>query len=190
MTRWRAALRWLALGLLCLLSTHESRAQGAPPDALPEYVLKAGFLYNFAKYVEWPAASFASAEAPISIGVVGSDPFGPDLERTLGDKTVNNRRFQIRRYTDLAQVEPVHILFIPQTERERVVAILKRVERLPVLTVGEDETFPEGGGVVAILIRESRPSLHINPQAAETQQLAIAPKLLRIATIVTTSAGR
>ena len=184
MTRARAAMRWLALALLCLVSTH-GRAQEARPESLPEYVLKAGFLYNFAKYVEWPAEAFASPDAPISIGVVGRDPFGPDLERTLGDKSVKNRRFEVRRYSDLAQLEPVHILFVPQTERERVARILKRVERLPVLTVGEDEQFSEGGGVVTILIRDSRPRLHINVAAAEEQQLAIAPKLLRIATIVT-----
>lgn len=181
--RARTALRRLALALLCLISP-QGFAQETPTESVPEYVLKAGFLYNFAKYVEWPADAFTSADAPISIGVVGSDPFGPDLERMLRDKTVNNRRFEVRRYPGHADVEPVHILFVPQTERERVVAILKRVERMPVLTVGEDEAFPEGGGVVAILIRESRPRLHINPGAAEAQHLAIAPKLLRIATIV------
>lgn len=186
MTRARDALRWLALGLLCMLSAH-GRAQEGGPDAAPEYVLKAGFLFNFAKYVEWPAGAFASPDAPISIGVVGSDPFGADLERTLRDKTVNNRRFEIRRYAGHAEVEPVHILFVPQTERERVVRILERVDRMPVLTVGEDEAFPRGGGVVAILIRERRARLHINPEAAEAQHLAIAPKLLRIATIVTSA---
>ena len=189
MSRARAALPWLALALLCLVSTH-GRAQEAPPDALPEYVLKAGFLYNFAKYVEWPAEAFASPEAPISIGVVGSDPFGPDLERTLRDRTVNNRRFEVRRYPGFETLEPVHILFVPQTERARVARILERVERLPVLTVGEDEQFPQGGGVVAILIRDSRPRLHINAAAAEQQRLAIAPKLLRIATIVTSAERR
>ncbi len=187
--RARTALRRLALALACLLSPH-ALAQEAQPEAVPEYVLKAGFLYNFAKYVVWPADAFASADAPISIGVVGSDPFGPDLERILSDKTVNNRRFEVRRYPGYADVEPVHILFVPQTERERVVRILARVERMPVLTVGEDEAFPEGGGVVAILIRESRPRLHINPRAAEAQHLAIAPKLLRIATIVTSADSR
>jgi hypothetical protein len=186
MSRTRAALRGLALGLLCLVASHGS-AQEATTDALPEYVLKAGFLYNFAKYVEWPPDAFASPETPISIGVVGRDPFGPDLERTLRDKTVNSRRFEIRRYPAAAEIEPVHILFVPQTEHASVAGILKRVERLPVLTVGEAEDFPAGGGVVAILISESRARLHINPQAAEAQHLAIAPKLLRIATIVASS---
>ncbi len=189
MTRARAAARWLALALLWLVPT-SGLAQDPAPDSLPEYVLKAGFLYNFAKYVEWPAAAFAGPEAPISIGVVGSDPFGPDLERALQNKTVKNRRFEVRRYPDFRRLEPVHILFVPQTERDRVAGILKLVDRMPVLTVGEDAAFPEGGGVVAILIRESRPMLHINPRAAENQQLAIAPKLLRIATLVTRAEPR
>src|SRR5262249_24763694 len=67
-------LRGIVLGLLCL-AAKQGRAQEPESPSLPEYVLKAGFLYNFAKYVEWPPDAFATPDAPISIGVVGTDPF-------------------------------------------------------------------------------------------------------------------
>jgi hypothetical protein len=155
-----------------------------PGSDVAEYELKAGFLYNFAKYVAWPEAAFASPEAPIRIGVIGAVPFGPDLERPLRDKTVHARGFEVLRYGAAEDVGLVHILFVPHSERGRLQGILERVKSRPVLTVGEDDAFSRRGGVVAILIERRQPRLQINPRAAEQQGLEIATKLLRIATIV------
>src|SRR5258708_38246594 len=69
-------------------------------SALPEYVVKAGFLFNFSKYVEWPADAFDKADSPISIGIVGADPFGEDLDKALRNKIVKERGFAIRRFPE------------------------------------------------------------------------------------------
>src|SRR5260221_5768111 len=167
-----------------------SRAQAETPrvrpEALPEYVLKLGFLYNFAKYVEWPADAFGKADAPLVIGIVGEDPFRDALERTLEGKTVNDRAFTIRRFREPADIEQCHILFVPRSEAGRVPEILKRTRIWPVLTVGEDAGFARAGGTAAILIEGDAPRLEVNLEAADMAKLTIQAKLLRLATIVTT----
>ena len=155
-----------------------------PAKKLPEYVVKAGFLYNFAKYVEWPAEAFEKPETPITIGIVGADPFGQELDKTLKDKTAQDRHFVIQRYRDVAAIQRCHILFIPKSEKARMAEIFKRVEDWPTLTVGEEESFAKAGGAVNILIERERPRLEMNPDVAEKAKLTISAKLLKLATIV------
>lgn len=166
-------------------------ASQAPPaavadDEIPEYVVKAGFLFNLAKYVAWPDPAFPSTSAPIQIGIVGADPFGPALDQTLAQKSVHNRTFEIHRFPEVADIRSVHILFVPRSESSHVAQILTLVEKMPVLTVGEHEGFAAHGGMVAIVIEGQKPSLHINRTAVERQNLAVDSKLLRVATIVGT----
>jgi len=114
----------LAALVAAALAAAHSEAQEAP-RVMPEYVVKAGFLDNFAKYVEWPA-EFEKDE-PISIGVVGSGPFGPDLEGALANQTVNRRAFTVRRFRTPQDLEPCRILFV----RDRSVRASVRSCRRP-----------------------------------------------------------
>ena len=157
------------------------------PGTLPEYVVKAGFLYNFAKYVEWPAEAFENADAPISIGIVGTDPFGEELDKALRNKTVKGRPFTITRFREGNDPKGCHILFIPKTEKARTLDLLKQAESRPTLTVGEDEGFAGSGGMISILIEKEKPRLEVNPEAAERAKLGINSKLLKLATIVRTA---
>jgi hypothetical protein len=174
----------LAAVALASASAHQATPASVAEEQIPEYVVKAGFLFNLAKYVAWPDPAFASTAAPIQIGIVGEDPFGGALERTLAEKNVHNRSFQIRHFRELADIHSVHILFVPRSESARVAQILSLVEKMPVLTVGEQAAFAAGGGMVAIVIEGQKPSLHINRGAVERQHLAVDSKLLRVATIV------
>lgn len=153
---------------------------------MPEYELKAGFLYNFAKYVEWPAGAFEKAESPITIGVVGADPFGPALEKTLKDREAQDRKFSILRFKNVGDVRRCHILFIPKSEKGRLPDLFKAVDGWPTLTVGESEGFAAAGGAVNILIEKERPRLEINPDVAEKAKLTIQARLLKLATLVKT----
>ena len=163
-----------------------ARLQQGQSKQLPEYVVKAGFLYNFAKYVEWPAESFEKPETPISIAIVGADPFGAELDKALKDKRAQERGFVIHRYRSPADLQACHILFIPKSEKARVADILKKVEGWATLTVGEDEGFAKGGGAVNILIEKEKPRLEVNPDVAEKAKLTISAKLLKLATLVKT----
>lgn len=159
-------------------------AQETP--TLPEYVVKAGFLFNFAKYVQWPAEAFEKADSPIRIGIVGTDPFGDVLEKALKGKTVKGRPFEIQRFREPSAIARCHLLFVPRTERERLSEILKAVESWPVFTVGEDGGFCRGGGSANVLIEKETPRLEVNPDAAEKAKLTVDPKLLKVAAIVRT----
>lgn len=174
----------LVLGIGQLEAASTVGLEPRQDPALPEYVVKAGFLFNFAKYVEWPADSFEKPDSPISIGIVGADPFGEDLDKTLRNKTVKERGFIIRRYAEASDIKPCHILFIPRTENGRLAEILKKTDSWAALTVGEDEGFIKGGGIVNILIEKEKPRLEVNPEAAEKAHLTINAKFLKVATIV------
>src|SRR5204862_187135 len=125
----------------------------------------------FAKYVEWPAGAFENADTPITIGIVGADPFGDNLEKILKNKTAKGRPFAIQRFRDSSGIQRCHILFVPRSEKEHFQEILKQIETWPVLTVGEDEGFSRGGGTTNILIEKEKPRLEVNPDAAEKAKL-------------------
>lgn len=151
---------------------------------LPEYVVKAGFFYNFAKYVEWPEAAFEDAKAPIRIGIVGKDPFGETLDTVLRAKTVNERAFVISRYRTPGEIQACHILFVPGGESDQLPRILEKVGKSGVLIVGERADFARAGGIINILVEDQKPKLEINPDAALEQKITINSKLLKVARIV------
>lgn len=176
----------LFLGLIAAGGADEPAGLQDSAKKMSEYELKAGFLYNFAKYVEWPESAFEKPDTPFSIAVVGTDPFGGALEKTLKDRVAQERRFSIARFRDAGEIRNCHILFIPKTEKSRVPEILKKIDGRPTLTVGELEGFAASGGAVNILIEKERPRLEINPEAAERVKLTIQAKLLKVATLVKT----
>jgi hypothetical protein len=157
-----------------------------PPQEgeLPEYVVKAGFLFNFAKYVEWPPEAFESPRAPIRIGIAGADPFGPVLERALKDKSVNGRTFTIERYKEPADLKACHILFISGSDPVRSALFLNAAKEPGTLTVGEEKEFARNGGVVSIMIEDGKPKLEVNVEAARERKLTINAKLLKVAALV------
>lgn len=170
----------LARLLVLALATASSARQAE----LPEYVLKAGFLFNFAKYVEWPAEAFDGPQDPLVIAVVGKDPFGEDLDRSLRGKTVKGRPIRIVRYKSPSEIRGAHILFVPRDETGRMEDILREVGTQPVLLVGETPDFAREGGALNILLRDGKPRLEANPDAATRAHLTIDAKLLRAATVV------
>src|SRR5689334_17114844 len=93
-------------------------------DRLPnEYQVKMAFLFNFAKFVEWPGDAFTDANAPVILGILGDDPFGSALETVRG-RTVNGRKLLINRFRDVDDIRACHILFISNSERNRLPRIL------------------------------------------------------------------
>lgn len=154
----------------------------APPLEAPEYALKAAFLLNFAKYVEWPSKAFEDPKAPLVVGVLGRDPFGAHLDETLKGKFARGRPVKVRRFGRPRDVRDVHILFVPRGEEDKLSELRELPESL--LLVGEGERFCRAGGVLSILIEEGRPRIEANPDAAARAELTIDAKLLKVARIV------
>jgi hypothetical protein len=164
-------------------------AASAPGGGLTqEYDLKAAFLFNFSHFVEWPASSFANASAPITIGILGDDPFGSSLDEIVADETVEHRKLIVRRYHSVDQIETCHILFVNPALTSRLDQILARVGDRGVLTVGETKDFTARGGIIAFDKVKNRLRLRINLAAAKAAKLTISSMLLRQAQVVGTEA--
>jgi len=166
----------IALGLVLIA--------GARAQTTDEYMVKAAFLYNFAKFVEWPPHSFKSASDPIVIGVLGKNSFGDALTSVISGKTFEGRPFRVREVADAPQAAGCQILFISSSERKQLETLLRQIGNPGVLTVGETDNFTSDGGIVNFKIENGSVRLQINVAAARRQQLHISAKLLSLAEIV------
>jgi hypothetical protein len=172
---------------LVLAAFAASRLQPAAAAGPGEYEVKAAFLYNFARFVEWPDA--ARGEGPFVVTVLGRDPFGSVLDETLRGKTIEERRIVVRRASRPEDAAGSRIVFISDSEEERLPVILKSLGSSPVLTVGEMSAFAEKGGVIRFRVEQDRIRLEINVAAAERSRLRISSQLLKLARIVEPVAG-
>jgi hypothetical protein len=169
---------FLGLSLVWLLTVGGGRAQEFQPS---EYQLKSAFLFNFAKFVEWPPEAFAKGRSPIVIGILGENPFGGDLERTIRNKTISNRSLAVKEIRSLAEATNCHILFISTSEKQRLPEIIQGLRGASVLTVGETERFTEAGGMINFVLEGNKIRFRINDEAAKSAGLKISSKLLSLA---------
>jgi len=158
----------------------------APPRSAvaQEYDLKAAFLFNFAQFVEWPTDAFPTPTSPITIGVLGDDPFGASLDAVVAGETIRNRPLSVRRYRAVEQVDTCHILFVSSSEASQLDHIAKVLGHRSILTVGETKDFAANTGMIAFELSQRRLRLRINVAAATDARLTISSKLLRQAQIV------
>jgi YfiR/HmsC-like len=169
------------LSLFVLLGAALQLSAQAP--AFDEYQVKAAFLYNFAKFVEWPPGTFANSTDPIGICIVGQNPFGSTLEFMVQGKKVGDRAFAVRRFADTQQGGQCQILFIGATEWKRTRALLDAVKSAGVLTVGESDDFTALGGIINFRLDGPRVRIQVDLQMAEHARLRISSKLLSLAEI-------
>jgi hypothetical protein len=187
----QTCVRLVALALAAM-SAQTIGAQGLllPGTAAPradEYRVKAAFLFNFAKFVEWPASAFPSQAAPLNVCVLGADPFGDVLEETLKGRSVGGRSIVARR---LAEVEPgCHLLFVSGSERRRLAVIAEQLRSESVLTISEDEGFNALGGMIELFTEGESVQFNISPSAVERSGLHASARLIALAANQRHSAG-
>ena len=181
------------LGILILVAAMtlnlapSADAQTGDASDSSEYLIKAGFIYNFAKFVEWPSTSFPQADSPIVIGILGTDPFGSVLDRIVADKKIGSRGFVVRRYKwskDLKDLRECQILFVSSSEKVHTDEVLEFVKWLPVLTIGETPGFAERGGVIRFTVEDNRVRFEVSVDAAHNANLNISSRLLTLAKII------
>lgn len=159
--------------------------------AFPEVTdvqVKVAFLYNFAKYAKWPP-DVAPPGRVFAIAILGADPFGSALDDMLRGKLVGQSEVVVRRIARPEDVQDARILYISESEADRLPWILKRLEGMAVLTVGEMTRFAERGGVVQLTTEGNRVRIEINVGAAERARLTISSELLKLARIVDRNPG-
>jgi hypothetical protein len=159
---------------------------GAPAlrAATLEYQVKAVYLFKLARYVEWPVAAFADAQAPFVIGVLGDDPFDTALDEVVRGENVNSRPLVVRRFSRAEDIADCQILFISRSEAPRLAEIIARLRGRKILTVGDAEGFARAGCMIRFVIENNKVRLKVNLEVAEAANLTISSKLLRTAEIV------
>jgi hypothetical protein len=150
-----------------------------------EYQIKAAFIYNFVQFVDWPSSAFESDTSVIAIGVLGANPFGDVLERTVAGKTVKGRSLVVHYFSRIDDVGQCQVLFVGSSDQGFLAALHDKLKDKSVLTIGEDEEFLWTGGVIRFFSDDNKIRFEINQKAAEQAQLKISSKLLRLAKIFT-----
>jgi len=157
-----------------------SNARGQ--ESLPsEYQMKAAYLYNFAKFVDWPTNALPSVDSPIVIGVLGNDPFGGLLDNTVQNKKIDGHPLEVRRMRTPAEAKTCQVLFISSSEQKRWLEISATLDGAGVLTVTENwDRFTEEGGMINLFMKGKRVYFDINNDRARTAGLKISSKLLQL----------
>jgi hypothetical protein len=164
-----------------------SHAEGLESSDSSEYLIKAGFIYNFAKLVEWPATAFAQPDSPLVIGILGDDPFGATLDRIVADKKINGRGFAVKRLKwtkELKDLKNCNILFVSSSEKEHMDGVVDAIKWLPILTIGDAPGFAKRGGIMNFTLEDNKIRFEVNVEAAKHADLTISSRLLTLAKIV------
>jgi hypothetical protein len=146
-----------------------------------EYQVKAFFLSNFTRYVDWPSQKFTSPTDPIVICILGQNPFGSALEQAVHGKAVEGRAVVVHKISEIQPQSSCHILFVSASERKRFRSSSGALRSSGVLTVGESEGFANDGGVINFTLEDDKVRFEINVEAAAREQLRISSKLLSLA---------
>jgi len=177
-----AGILSIIAGVIVLLCVTVADTQKVYAE-LQEYEVKAAFLFNFAKFVEWPEGSFKNSEAPLIISILGKDPFDGALD-AIKEKTINGRRIVIKRAPSLEQLERSHILFVCKSERDNLPKILDIAQKWNALTVGDMKGFAGSGGMINLVKTDEKIRFEINLSATEKANLKVSSKLLKLGSIV------
>ena len=173
--------KFIAIGCVMFLAVAQGQVE--------EYQVKAAFLYNLAKFVEWPAQSFHSPTSPIVICILGHDPFGPALTDTVEGKELGGRALLVRQIPDAQKAGTCHVVFVGSSEQKHFRSILQDLRACDVLTVGDTEGFASQGGIVNFKLDGGMIRFQINVEAAKEKNLRISSKLLNLAQIVKGDGG-
>ena len=183
-----ASLRSAATNLLLILCALSCALLGAvtasAADGSTDAQVKAAFVYNFAKFTEWPAAAFASPQAPIRLCLSGVDETQTKAFAAIEGKPVQGREVRIKRNPAMADIGECNILYVGDEEPRRAQATLQAARNASVLTVSDSEGFADTGGVIGLVYADNRIQFEVNLAAAQRAGLKIASQVLKIARVV------
>src|SRR5260370_26407871 len=145
----------IAIGI-CLSLAFGASAQTFDSFDSSDYLIKAGFIYNFANLVGWPQGGFAQTDSPIVIGILGTDPFGGIIDRILADKQIDARHFVIKRLKWGMDLKGCDILFIGSSEAAHLEEVIHALKGVPVLTIGETPGFAKRGCIINLIVEDNK----------------------------------
>ena len=169
------------LAILCLL-------QGTPLYAqqtkAAEYAVKATYLYNFSRFVQWPADANAAKGESFPICVFGEDPFGPVLDSILGGESIKGRPVVVKRVLKLQDSMECRVLYISSSEDNRLKEILAGLDKTSVLTVSDIPQFSQRGGIIQFVNVANKVRFEVNLSSAQDAGLILSSDLLKVAVTV------
>lgn len=175
-----SASRWaVLLSLIAILL----QAPGARADSAAEYGVKAGFVYNFTKFIEWPTTAFAAPTDSFRLCVIGDRPLDGKLQ-LLDQRRAQDRDIAIVINPPLQEYGRCHVLYLAGGEAPRLKQVLRALDRAPVLTVSDMPGFAQQGGMIELYVADDRVQFAINLTAARRAGLKLSAQLLRLAKIV------
>ena len=174
----RSAIARFLLLVFTFVRLANSQSESRPPAQHSEYQVKAAFLLNFTKFVDWPEDQFPDADTPLTICIAGEDPFGSALDEVVAGEVVNGRKVVIERLKEqLADRCPV--LFVNKIGKEATKIV--SAAGPGVLTIGEGKNFVDDGGIIGFVVENRRVRFDINQKAAQRAGLRISSRLLSVA---------
>lgn len=171
--------RLMALVVVVCLLPSILRGQTAKPG---EYGVKAVYLFNFGKFIEWPAS--AKKDDSFAICVLGADPFGSVLDATLAGETIENQKLVARRIASARDAADCRILFVSASEAPRLKDILASLNKSAILTVSDLPDFTVDGGMIQFVLQGDKVRFEVNLTAAEKANLTLSSQLLKVAQAV------
>lgn len=172
--------RWLLLLAVALFWTTPGRPGLEAEDSNPtEYEVKAAYLYNFGRFVEWPKVK--SNNGPFTVCVLGHDPFGAALDSTLAGETLHGSKVVAKRISTAQEAANCRILFISSSEAAQLKDILTTLNKASILTVSDIPQFARHGGIVEFILDGNKVRFDVNLAAAERASLALSSQLLKVA---------
>ena len=164
-----------------LLSVLDAGAQASKPT---DYQVKAAYLYNFGRFVEWPAKVTTASTGSFTICVLGEDPFGEALDATLAGETIGNQKVAARRISSPQMSADCQILFISSSEAKRLNKIIEALDKSAVLTVSDIPQFSQRSGMIQFVLEGNRIRFEVNLAATQRAGLTLSSDLLKVATAV------
>jgi len=193
-TKWKASRQCVAVRrrnlqfpahmfiVLCFLFLNYRNCQG---QSATEYEVKAAYVFNLLKFVEWPEVSPGDAQTKWVIGIVGNSPIGDELSKLVENKNVLGKELQVKTFQATDNLRVCNILFISGSEKKHLPAILAALRGSSVMTVADMEHFIDAGGMVQFVVEDARVRISIDVGATGRARLKVSSKLLALARAVT-----
>jgi hypothetical protein len=173
------------IGLIsCAVGSVSVWPVSAQVNAGREADIKAGFLYNFARFIEWPQDAFNGLSDPLRIELIGRDPFDGRLDQILAGKMVNNRPIRVIYSLSGDALPSGHIVVVSVSETKRLTRLLEECRHKPIVTVSDIDGFVEAGGIIGFVTDNQRIRFAISNTTAEQQHLHVDSRVLSLALLV------
>lgn len=155
-----------------------------------EYLVKAAFLYNFAKFVQWSDTAFKSPDEPIVLCLLKGESFGNALDTIRDKELINKRKLSVKLCKSISEVSGCHILFISSSESENLPSILSLTKTMPMLTVSDTEGFAQRGVMVNLINVDNKIRFEVNTDAVNKMPFKLSSQFLKLAIIVNPASSK